>query len=98
MNPPVDVELPACSSRHHYGMSRRIVDGTPFLFGAASRVGLAPSEGRFPVLILTEQGTAPLVVSRLVAVMTNYLVEVGLGLSHHGSAAASYHVVVGVPS
>ena len=79
-------------------MSREIVDGTPFLLGAASRVGLAPSERRFFVLILTEQGTAPLVVSWLVAVVKNHLVEVGLGLNHDGIAAASYLVVVGVPS
>ena len=78
-------------------MSREIVDGTPFLFGAAFRVSLAPSEDRFLFLVLTEQGTVPLVVCRLVAVMTNHLVEVGRGLSHHGSAAASYFVV-GVPS
>ena len=80
-------------------MRRGIVDGTPRLFGDASRSGLAPCEGRFPVfLILTEKGVAPLVVPRLVAVMANHLVAIGLGLSHRGSSAASYLVVYGVPS
>ena len=97
MPTPVGVELSAYSSG--ILMSRGILDGTPFHLRAAFRAGLAPSEGRFSVLlIVTEQGAVPLVVPRIVAVVANHIVEVGLGLSRHGSAAASYLVVVGVSS